>query len=201
MNDVLRTSDGTAGGRISARRLVVAALLIAGAVTIPVAAASPDGSSVTVNEARGVYTVAATFAIPQTMSFAMGALTDYDDIPRFMPEVRSSTVLERQDGLVVVEQEAVASFLMFSKRIHLVLDVREGQNTIRFRDRSGHSFVRYEGSWTIAEHEGRTHIRYELSAQPSFDVPDFLLKRLLKRDATRMIARLKAEIDARARVR
>jgi hypothetical protein len=42
-------------------------------------------------------------------------------------------------------------------------------------------------------------VTYELSAQPSFDVPDFVLKRLLKRDAGQMIQRLKTEICARAR--
>ena len=88
---------------------------------------------------------------------------------------------------------------MFSKRVHLVLEVRESPNTIRFRDRCGRSFVRYEGSWTMVETDGRTDIRYQLSAQPSFDVPEFLLKRLLKRDATRMIERLRVAIAARAR--
>jgi len=42
-------------------------------------------------------------------------------------------------------------------------------------------------------------VTYELSAKPSFDVPEFLLKRLLKRDASQMIERLKAEVAARAR--
>jgi hypothetical protein len=62
----------------------------------------------------------------------------------------------------------------------------------------GKSFARYEGGWTIGERDGKTHVTYELSAKPSFDVPEFLLKRLLKRDATQMIERLKAEIGSRA---
>jgi hypothetical protein len=37
--------------------------------------------------------------------------------------------------------------------------------------------------WTLAERDGRTHVTYELAANPSFDVPKFLLKRLIKRDA------------------
>jgi hypothetical protein len=50
----------------------------------------------------------------------------------------------------------------------------------------------------FAERDGRTLIRYELAAKPSFDVPEFLLKRLMKRDASQMIERLKTEIAARA---
>jgi hypothetical protein len=52
-------------------------------------------------------------------------LTDDEDMPRFMPDVRRSTVLERVDGRTVVQQEAVARVMMFSKRIHLVPEVHE----------------------------------------------------------------------------
>ena len=116
-----------------------------------------------------------------------------------MPEVRTSQVLERGDDLTVVEQEAVARFLMFSKRVHLVLEIRQEPGALRFRDRCGRSFTRYEGAWHMTERDGRTYITYELSAEPSFHVPSVLLTRLMKRDASQMIARLKAEIDARAR--
>jgi hypothetical protein len=35
-------------------------------------------------------------------------------------------------------------------------------------------------------------------ARPAFDVPEFILKRLLKRNATRMIENLRTEMVARA---
>ncbi len=188
------------GGRSGARRLVITVALTAfSAAAVPAMALPPNDPPVTVTEDHGVYTVAATFTVPEASSFALAALTDYAQIPRFMPEVRTSTVLERADDRAVVEQEAVARFMMFSKRVHLVLDVHEHHGTIRFRDRCGESFARYEGVWTIAQREGTTHVSYDLSAQPSFDVPVFLLKRLLKRDASGMIERLKAEIGLRAR--
>ena len=191
------------GGRSGARQLVAAAALIVfGAVAQPATAVPQNDPPVSVSEDEGVYSVAATFAVPQAASFAIAALTDYAQIPRFMPEVRMSTVLERADDRTIVEQEAVARFMMFSKRVHLVLEVQEEGGPIRlirFRDRCGKSFARYEGAWTIAESDGHTHITYELSAKPSFEVPEFVLKRLLKRDATHMIERLKAEIEARAR--
>jgi ribosome-associated toxin RatA of RatAB toxin-antitoxin module len=195
-----RQTNAKGGGRQNARRLIAAAALIAvGVVASPATAAAQHDRPVTVSEHDGVYTVAATFTVTEAASFAIAALTDYSQIPRFMPEVRMSTVLERSDDRTVVEQEAVARFMMFSKRVHLVLEVQEAPGVIRFRDRCGKSFARYEGAWTIAERDGHTHITYELSATPSFDVPEFLLKRLLKRDAVQMIERLKTEIEARAR--
>lgn len=47
------------------------------------------------------------------------------------------------------------------------------------------------------EDASRTLVTYELTAQPTFDVPEFLLKRVLKRDAAEMIERLQREIAAR----
>jgi hypothetical protein len=91
--------------------------------------------------------------------------------------------------------------MMFSKRVHLVLEVSEDGNTIRFRDRCGRSFKTYEGAWILTQTNAATTVAYRLSAKPSFEVPGFVLKRLLKRDAAAMIDRLKAEIIGRADLR
>jgi carbon monoxide dehydrogenase subunit G len=154
---------------------------------------------VSVREDGGVYSVTAQFEVPQPAAVALDVLTDYDRIPRFMPDVKSSIVRERSADHIVVEQEAVARAMLFSKRIHLRLDVRTNDGAISFRDTSGRSFSKYEGSWRVSEQNGRTIVRYDLSAQPAFDVPAFLLTRLLKRDANQMIERLRTEIAARAR--
>jgi carbon monoxide dehydrogenase subunit G len=153
---------------------------------------------VSVRDNGGVYGVTAQFEVPQPAAVALEVLTDYERIPRFMPDVKSSIVRERSADRIVVEQEAVARVMLFSKRIHLRLDVRTSDGTISFRDTSGRSFSKYEGSWRVTEQDGRTIVRYDLRAQPVFDIPAFLLTRLLKRDANQMIERLRAEIAARA---
>jgi len=157
-------------------------------------APAPD---VSVREERGLYSVSARFVIPQRPAVALAVLSDYEQIPRFMPDVRTSLVLERSEGRFLVEQEAVARFMMFSKRVHLLLDVAEQPDSLTFRDRCGKSFSLYEGAWTVREAEGVTIVTYELKARPSFDVPEFLLKRLLKRDSIQMIGRLQAEMARR----
>jgi hypothetical protein len=57
-----------------------------------------------------------------------------------------------------------ARFLMFSKRIHLVLEVAEEPTSIRFRDRCGASFAQYEGLWQVHDQEKGAAITYELAA-------------------------------------
>jgi ribosome-associated toxin RatA of RatAB toxin-antitoxin module len=200
--------DGQFGVRMPGRRgrgacqVLLSTLIILFTLSM-IAAAAPQAETtttagqtdVTVREQDGIYHVAATFTVPQTIPVVFAVLTGYEQIPRYMPDVRSSRVIERGEGHAVVEQEAVARVMMFSKRIHLVLDVREGSQTIRFRDRCGKSFAHYEGAWTLdAKSPERVEVRYELAAKPSFDVPEFLLKRLLKRDAQEMIRRLQDEM-------
>jgi carbon monoxide dehydrogenase subunit G len=152
---------------------------------------------VTVQETRGTYAVAAQFEVPQPPSRALAVLTDYEQIPRFMPGVLTSIVRERSDGRVLVEQEAVSRVMMFSRRVHLLLEVREEGDTLRFKDAAGSSFSTYEGTWQLAERDGRTVVTYKLRAKPNFEVPGFLLGRLLKRDAKAMIESLSAEIAGR----
>jgi hypothetical protein len=63
--------------------------------------------------------------------------------------------------------------------------------------RCGSSFTKYEGWWRVRGGAGKTTVTYELSAKPSFEVPGFVLKRLLKRDAAATIDRLTAAITSR----
>jgi hypothetical protein len=184
-----------AGGR-HARRFAVLGLTVAAILLVSLSGSAAD-DRVAVREKDGTYEVRATFSVSQLPSVVAGVLTDYVRIPRYMPEVRTSHLLERQDDRAVVEQEAVAKFLMFSKRVHLVLEVEETPLTIEFRDRCGQSFERYEGAWAMADSRGGTMISYRLTATPRFDVPNWLLSRLLKRDAADMIERLRAEIANR----
>ena len=156
---------------------------------------------ITVTETDGVYRASATFVVTAPMTMVSAVLTDYERIPKFMPDVKRSQVLERSETGLVVEQEATAKFMMFSKKVHLVLDVSQDGGTIRFRDRCGKSFKTYEGAWRLTSSGRSTTVVYELAARPTFEVPPFVLKRLLKRDASVMIDRLKAEIETRADLR
>jgi ribosome-associated toxin RatA of RatAB toxin-antitoxin module len=192
-----RVHHVAAAGRQRVRWLSLCVLVVAMTGGGPLAAPAAE-PQVTVNESAGVYQVAASFSVNEQPAVAIGVLTDFERIPKFMPDMKTSSVLERTDAGALVEQEAIARFMMFSKRLHLKLRVNERDGTIRFRDECGKSFARYEGSWNVAVKDGRTAIEYQLSATPTFDVPAFVLTRLLKRDAIQMIERLQAEISRRA---
>ncbi|MEO5894110.1 MAG: SRPBCC family protein, partial [Vicinamibacterales bacterium] len=175
--------------------LVLAALITGGPA---VAAGPPDAPVVQVSEARGLYSVAARFTVTEMPADVLAVLTDYEQIPRFMPRIQTSIVHQRTEGHAVVEQEATSRVMMVSKRIHLMLEVEEQSGGMTFRDRSGKSFERYEGSWRVSRKGRVTTVVYELKADPSFDVPEFMLKRLLRRDSGDMIEQLQREVTRRA---
>jgi ribosome-associated toxin RatA of RatAB toxin-antitoxin module len=193
----IRHTTATTGGRAGARQFVVT-LVVLSLSLVTLRGAGSQAGPVSVREEQGLYRVAASFATAHPMRLAHAVLTDYEQIPRFLTDVRTSRIIERGDGRVVVEQEAVARLLVFSKRVNLVLEVQEQPASIRFRDRSGRSFTQYEGAWTLREQDGGTLVSYELTARPAFEVPAFLLTRVFRRDADRMIEHLQAEIAARA---
>ena len=174
---------------------IAALIILIGGMTLAHAA---DFSRVDVTEASGVYRVTAAFAVTASPEHVIAVLTDFERIPNYMPDIEVSRVVERTPAGMVVEQQAVSKFMMFSKRVHLMLDVRTRDGAITFRDRCGRSFVSYQGEWLVSQHDSLTVIDYQLSAKPSFEVPGFVLKRLLKRDAGQLIDRIKAEITARA---
>ena len=179
-----------AGGHTGARRLACVAAWAIVAATLH----AGTGDDIKVREEKGTYHVTAAFEVKQTPETAYAVLTDYEQVPTFMPDVRMSIVRERTPERILLEQEAVAKLMFFSKKVQLLLEVQETADTITFKDTSGKSFTRYEGRWTLAAREDLTEIRYTLTAKPSFSVPGFVLTRLLKRDASRMIDGLRGEM-------
>lgn len=181
-----------------ARRLRPAMVLIA-AIVCAMPLHANNQSPVQVREERGMYHVAASFRVPQPVAIVTQVLTDYEQVPKFMPDVERSVVKSRDGAWVLVEQEIVAKFMMFNRRLRLTLDIEETPDIIRFRDVAGESFSCYEGRWVVATDDGTTIVRYELAAKPTFSVPGFVLSRLLRRDATRMIDGLRTEMAARGK--
>ena len=169
-------------------------LALAAAVAPATAAAAPQATPVvSVRSVDGVYTVEARFDVAAPPETVREVLTDYAGIPRFMPDVRKSVVRERKGTRVIVEQEARSKVLMFSKTVHLLLEVYEGADVLTFRDTCRESFSLYAGAWTFMPDRGGTAVTYTLTAKPAFAVPPFIIKRLLDSNARDTIDAIRAE--------
>jgi hypothetical protein len=172
--------------------LVTIVLAVLGGVIATQAAEAPP---VQVRADNGRYAVAARFEVAAAPATVLRVLGDYEDIPRVLPRVTRSVITARDATHVVVEQTIVGRLLMFSKELHLVLDVRSADDTITFRDTSGISFRDYVGCWVVRASATGSVVTYELSATPAFDVPGVVLARLLRRDSAEMIDALRHTME------
>jgi ribosome-associated toxin RatA of RatAB toxin-antitoxin module len=187
----------TLGGCSYTRRAFacLAVILVCASST---ALAGGDDPVVRVTDRDGGYQVSTSFTVHHQADLVRAVLTDYARIPDFMPDVKVSRVRERSADRVVVEQEAVAKLLFFSRRIHLVLEILESPGRIEFRDICGKSFVSYLGSWRIEPNGASTKVTYELSARPTAEVPGMIVRRLFSRDVEKTIEQLRREMAARS---
>ena len=162
--------------------VVARRLLLASTAAVPAASTQP--APVSVRGDRGVYRVAATFATPQPIAVALAVLTDYEQIPALharrpqQPRPRARRRPRRRragsgGALDVLLQAGPPGARGAGSAGEHPLP-----RSLRARASSA-----TKGTWTLREQDGHAVIGYELLAEPGFDVPEFMLTRLLKRDA------------------
>jgi carbon monoxide dehydrogenase subunit G len=137
-----------------------------------------------------------SFTVASSPATAWSVLTDYDHIQRFVRSMRSSRVVGREAGCLLVEQESVARFLLFHRTLHVRLEVCEAPpRSISFEDVSRVSFQRYRGAWTVRETAGGVEVAYQLAVQGG------LVALLPHSQAQKMVRDLLEEVRAEVRRR
>jgi hypothetical protein len=145
------------------------------------------------------YRARGSFVVEAPPAAAWEAIADYEGIPQVAPSVQVSRIVSREGNRVVVEQEASASLLFFSKRIHLLLEIEESPpSAIRFRDVARREFASYEGFWTIEEAIGGLRVSYGLDVERGFSAPDFLARKLFRQQAQSLMRIMRDDILRRA---
>lgn len=180
--------------------------LLAGALALALPAGADDRSAGSSKETFEVvetgpraYQARGSFVVAATAAAAWEAIADYAAIPRIAPSVKVSRIVSRDGGKVMVEQEAVAAFLFFSKRIHLLLEIVESPpGEVKFRDTARREFTHYEGFWTIEEAGDGVRVSYGIDVERGFSAPDFLAKRFFKKQAESLMDSMREEILRRA---
>ena len=145
------------------------------------------------------YRARGSFVVQAPAAAAWDAIADYEAIPRVAPSVKMSRVVSRHEGTVTVEQEAAASFLFFSKRIHLLLEIIERPpGEITFRDTAKREFTSYDGFWKIEETSDGLRVSYGIDVVRGFSAPDFLAKKFFRKQTESLMDAMRQEILRRA---
>jgi len=149
-------------------------------------------------DGRGGFKVEGAFFTNAPRSAAWAVLSDYDRIDDFVASMRASRVTGREDGALLVEQEAAPRFLFFRKTLRVHLEVREEAETkITFKDVAQKDFALYEGSWRITDDDGGFWVLYSLKARPTFDVPSIVARRAFRQNVWNLLNEVRAEIARR----
>lgn len=176
------------------------------AAVLVAALAAASGAQASEAEVRlrrlpsAAYEVAGAFTVAASTTAVWGVLSDYQNIPSFVPAMKASRVREaRLDGVLVVEQQASGGMFLLTREVTLLLEVRREAQSLAFEDVGRESFGRYEGTWRTEKALDRVTVTYHLIAQPDFVAPSFIMSRAMRRGTSKMMNQVRDEIVRRSR--
>lgn len=128
------------------------------------------------------YELEGRFTAPVSRETAWAVLTDYANIPAFVPSMRHSRIKERVEGSTLLEQESVGTAFIFSHTVRVLLKVREEPlQRISFQDTANLCFESYEGEWRLEDAPGEgTAVAYRLKVVEGPALPRFVPKSVVR---------------------
>jgi ribosome-associated toxin RatA of RatAB toxin-antitoxin module len=124
-------------------------------------------------------------------------LTDYENLPKVVPDMAECTLLGTQNGDRILRQAArVSDGLNLSMSVTLAVK-EEPPNRIFFRSIDG-DLKRFEGSWHLMPiNQSRVLMAYEVLVQPLFWIPCWAVKHRLRKEIPRLMHALADEAARR----
>lgn len=129
---------------------------------------------------------------------AWQVLTDYDNLARFVPGMRSSRVVSAPGQPLVLEQKGESGWLLFKVPIEVVSRVEETPfDAIRFQSVGG-SLANQSGQWVLDRHDHATRVGYRANIAPGFALPPLIGPAVIGRDVKIMVEGVEREMLRRA---
>lgn len=146
---------------------------------------------------RQVFEVTANGAVRASQAAVWKILTDYERMPEFVPDMRSSRVISRSGNSAIVEQYGVARFLFLKRDIYLVVQVTEQPISVIDISLITGDMQHYSCRWELTPiaATGGTRISYSGTLAPKFYVPGMLGASLVRSDIARMMTAVLARLD------
>ncbi len=126
-------------------------------------------------------------------------LTDYEELPQFIPHLDSSRVLDRTDSTIVVYQEGSNRLLLpwtFRLNLEFIEVGDKSPKTLFFSLLEG-NVKQYKGFFEIVEQDDGVEIHYQAFTQHRIPLPNWLLRFILRRQLGGMMPAITSEIERR----
>jgi len=137
----------------------------------------------------------ATLAAPPELAWRV--LTDYENLPRFIPGLTHSAVQLRGAGRVLLEQKGEARFLVFSFPIEVRLEVSESPPAWISSRAVGGNVKRMDGRYELQPGAAGVRLRYTGELEPDFALPPLIGPYVLRTMVEEQFAAMVAEIERR----
>lgn len=132
---------------------------------------------------------------------AWEVLTDYDRLSEFIPGMRTSQIVARNDRNVVVDQRGETSLLFFTFPIHVRLAIEEHPyRRIVARAIEG-NFKEFRGAYDLKAHGRRVRLHYSGRLTPNFSIPPLIGTILVRNTVEKRFGAMVDEILRRQRLR
>lgn len=177
--------------RLSFRALLSLALLLGS-----IAQAAP--AVVDLQRHDGAVRVVAHSTLKADLRTTWDTLVGYEQLPDFVPDMRSSRMVRRDGDQVVVQQSGRAGLGPFKRDFSLTLLVSETpMQEVKAHVIEG-DFVRFESNYRLLAAEGGTYLEYSALIEPKDGIPPLVGVAVMRGAIERQFEALLAEIERRA---
>lgn len=176
--------------------LLIAAILVA---------ASAEASGIdwqrlaVVPRAEGFYGEA-VLHVPVPPALAWEVMTDFEAMPRFVPNLRSSSVLQREGRVMHVEQVGIAAFGPFSFDFTMVRRLELEAPSAILGEQVRGTLERYRSALRLDPEKGGTRMTYRAQIDPGLVLGTILSKEFIEHEIRRQFTALAAEMVRRSAV-
>jgi hypothetical protein len=162
------------------------------------AASGAEDLAIEVERVGGRFTVQAQATLDAPAELAWQVLTDYENLPRFIPGLTGSAVLLRGANRAMLEQRGEARFLVFSFPIEVQLEVLESPHVWITSRAVGGNVRRMTGRYDLQPRGAGLLLRYTGELEPDFSLPPLVGTLALRAMVEEQFAAMVAEIERRA---
>lgn len=176
------------------RALAAAAMLI---LALPALAQEASFRRITVTPTAEGYACDSEMRIPVPPELAWEVMTDFDSMAAWVPNLRSSRVVSREDRTVVIEQVGNATFgplsFDFTMERRLALDPPRGMTAVQTKG----TLRKYSSMLRIAPERGATRLRYRVDIEPGLLLGAILSKEFVEHELKEQFTAIAAEMQRR----
>ena len=184
-------------GRSARPVILIACCALLAAPCLPCSAAPAHEIAIEIVREGEFVSVRASAELKANARTAWEVLTDYDHLAEFIPDLRSSRVVQRTPDGVLVEQKGEFGFLFFKQSIEVTMAVsEEPPRRIVARAVAG-NMKDMEGSYELQPSEAGVRLAYSGRFVPDFFLPPLIGMPIVRRSLERRFRAMVEEIERR----